>query len=88
MLLDCFVLGRKEKQVSTGSPGSNEAVFFSVLYDKTQEVPQAYKAACTPEFSLFNDEIKLIYRGRLNNSSTGNGILEKDGIFGKPWMLC
>lgn len=47
---------------------------FPYLYDDTQEVARAYKAACTPDFFLFNDELKLIYRGQLDNSRPGNGI--------------
>lgn len=47
---------------------------FPYLYDQTQEVAKAYDAACTPDFYLFNSELKLIYRGQLDNSRPGNGI--------------
>lgn len=47
---------------------------FPYLYDKTQEVAKAYNAACTPDFYLFNAELKLVYRGQLDNSRPGNGI--------------
>ena len=47
---------------------------FPYLFDETQEVAKAYKAACTPDFYLFDDELKLIYRGQLDNSRPGNGI--------------
>ncbi|WP_026839433.1 thioredoxin family protein [Gillisia sp. JM1] len=47
---------------------------FPYLYDHTQEVAKAYDAACTPDFYLFNSELKLIYRGQLDNSRPGNGI--------------
>ena len=53
--------------------------FFPYLYDETQEVAKSFKAACTPEFYLFNNEKTLEYRGRLDNSSPGNGI-EPSGI--------
>ena len=53
--------------------------FFPSLYDETQEVAKSFKAACTPEFYLFNNEKTLEYRGRLDNSSPGNGI-EPSGI--------
>ena len=43
--------------------------FFPYLYDETQEVAKSFKAACTPEFYLFNNEKTLEYRGRLDNSS-------------------
>ena len=44
------------------------------LYDENQEVAKLFKAACTPEFYLFNNEKKLIYRGRLDSSSPGNNL--------------
>ena len=53
--------------------------FFPYLYDETQDVAKSFKAACTPEFYLFNNEKTLEYRGRLDNSSPGNGI-EPSGI--------
>lgn len=48
---------------------------FPYLYDETQEVAKAYDAACTPDFYLFDDALKLVYRGQLDNSRPGNGIL-------------
>ena len=47
---------------------------FAYLYDATQEVAMAYKAACTPDFYLFDETKKLVYRGQLDNSRPGNGI--------------
>lgn len=41
---------------------------FPYLYDESQEVARAYEAACTPEFYLFDQDLKLVYRGRLDNS--------------------
>ena len=46
---------------------------FPYLYDKSQEVAKAYDAACTPDFYVFDGQSKLTYRGRLDNSSPGNG---------------
>lgn len=43
-------------------------------FDETQEVAKAYKAACTPDFYLFDQERKLVYRGQLDNSRPGNNI--------------
>ena len=45
---------------------------FPYLYDETQEVAKAYDAACTPDFYLFDSELKLIYRGQLDNSRPEN----------------
>ncbi|WP_299210970.1 thioredoxin family protein [uncultured Aquimarina sp.] len=47
---------------------------FPYLFDDTQEVAKAYDAACTPDFYLFDGELKLIYRGQLDDSRPGNGI--------------
>jgi thiol-disulfide isomerase/thioredoxin len=50
---------------------------FPYLYDETQEVARAYGAACTPDFFLFDAEMKLVYRGQLDDSrpqrSSGGG---------------
>ena len=45
---------------------------FTYLYDKTQEVAKAYDAACTPDIYLFDKDLKLYYRGRLDQSRPGN----------------
>jgi peroxiredoxin len=47
---------------------------FPYLYDETQEVAKAYRAACTPDFFLFDDDRKLVYRGQMDDSRPGNGI--------------
>lgn len=46
---------------------------FPYLYDATQAVAKAYRAACTPDFFLFNADHKLVYRGQLDDSRPGNG---------------
>ena len=45
---------------------------FPYLYDETQEVAMAYDAACTPDFFVFDKNRKLVYRGRLDNSTPRN----------------
>ncbi|HXJ99387.1 MAG TPA: thioredoxin family protein [Gelidibacter sp.] len=47
---------------------------FPYLYDQTQAVAKAYDAACTPDFYVFDDQLKLVYRGQLDSSRPGNGI--------------
>lgn len=47
---------------------------FPYLYDKTQETAKAYNAACTPDFYLFDADLKLVYRGQLDDSRPGNGV--------------
>jgi peroxiredoxin len=46
---------------------------FPILFDETQEVARAFAAACTPDFFLFDGEQKLFYRGRMDDSTPGNG---------------
>lgn len=47
---------------------------FPYLFDEEQEVAKAYKAACTPDFFLFDEDQTLVYRGQLDSSRPGNGI--------------
>ena len=47
---------------------------FPYLYDETQDVAKAYRAACTPDFFLFDAERKLAYRGQVDDSRPGNNI--------------
>ncbi|MGE5356704.1 MAG: thioredoxin family protein [Deltaproteobacteria bacterium] len=48
--------------------GKNCGFPFPYLYDETQAVAKAYDAACTPDFFVFDGELKLAYRGRLDGS--------------------
>jgi peroxiredoxin len=45
---------------------------FPVVYDESQAVAKSYQAACTPDFFLFDQEFKLVYRGQLDDSRPGN----------------
>jgi peroxiredoxin len=47
---------------------------FPYLYDDTQNVANAYDAACTPDNYVFDADLKLVYRGQLDDSRPGNGI--------------
>lgn len=47
---------------------------FPYLFDETQLVAQSYKAACTPDFFVFDKHLALIYRGQLDDSRPGNDI--------------
>ncbi len=47
---------------------------FPYLHDETQEVAKAYRAACTPDFFLFDGDRKLVYRGQLDGSRPGNDV--------------
>lgn len=47
---------------------------FPYLYDESQSTAQAYKAACTPDFFLFDGDCKLAYRGQFDDSRPESGI--------------
>jgi peroxiredoxin len=47
---------------------------FPYLYDYSQAVAKAYRAACTPDIYLFDKNLKLVYRGQFDDSRPGNGI--------------
>jgi peroxiredoxin len=47
---------------------------FPYLYDETQAVAQAYRAACTPDLYLFDRARKLVYRGRFDAATPGNKV--------------
>ncbi len=47
---------------------------FPYLYDETQAVAKAYRAACTPDFFLFDRRRRLVYRGQFDASRPGNGL--------------
>ena len=46
---------------------------FPYLFDETQDVAKAYDAACTPDFYVFDADLKSIYHGQLDDSRPGNG---------------
>ena len=52
----------------------NKNFSFPYLFDETQEVAKSFDAACTPDFFLYNNESKLVYRGQMDDSRPGNGI--------------
>ena len=47
---------------------------FPYLFDETQSVAKAYKAACTPDFFLFDRDRRLVYRGQFDGSRPGNDV--------------
>lgn len=47
---------------------------FPYLYDETQAVAKAYRAACTPDFFLFDADRKLVYRGQFDDSRPQSGV--------------
>ena len=47
---------------------------FPYLYDETQEVAKAYEAACTPDFFIHDKDLRLVYRGQLDDSRPSNDV--------------
>jgi len=47
---------------------------FPYLYDESQETAKAYDAACTPDFFIYDKDLRLVYRGQLDDSRPGNEI--------------
>jgi peroxiredoxin len=47
---------------------------FPYLYDEDQSVAKAYRAACTPDFFLFDKDHKLAYRGQFDDARPGNDV--------------
>ena len=53
---------------------ANRGYTFPYLIDESQAVAKAYRAACTPDFFLFDGDRKLVYRGQLDGSRPGNDV--------------
>lgn len=47
---------------------------FPYLYDESQETAKGYEAACTPDFFIYDKDLRLAYRGQLDDSRPGNEI--------------
>ena len=45
---------------------------FPYLYDESQAVAKAYRAACTPDFFVFDKDLRLVYRGQFDDARRGN----------------
>lgn len=52
---------------------------FPYLYDESQETARAYDAACTPDFYVFDYDLRLFYRGQLDGSRPGRNNIAPDG---------
>lgn len=47
---------------------------FPYLYDETQDVAKRYRAACTPDFFVFDENRRLVYRGQMDDSRPGSNV--------------
>jgi len=55
-------------------PGYLRSCSLVYLYDETQAVAKAYGAVCTPEFYLFDGELRCVYRGRFDAATPKNAV--------------
>jgi len=78
------VVGISSNDVSTHPEDSPEQMIhevekcgytFAYLYDDTQDVAKAYRAACTPDFYVFDKDQRLVYRGQFDDSRPDSSIL-------------
>jgi len=56
-----------------GEEATKMGYTFPYLYDEAQAVAKAYRAACTPDFFVFDKSRRLVYRGQMDDSRPGNG---------------
>jgi len=61
---------------------------FPYLIDEDQSVAKTYRAACTPDFFLYDKSLKLFYRGQLDASRPGNDIpVTGEDLFEAVYLL-
>ncbi len=58
----------EDSEAGTFEFASREGLLFPILFDETQEVAKAFRAACTPDFFVFGGDGALAYRGQLDDS--------------------
>lgn len=54
--------------------GSEHSFTFPYLYDESQMIAKAYRAACTPDIYLFDETHRLVYRGQFDDSRPRNEV--------------
>ncbi len=62
-----------DRPESLAEMAAEEGFTFPLLYDESQDVARAYSAACTPDPFLFGSDLKLVYRGQLDDSRPRSG---------------
>lgn len=78
--IDVFAIGSNDIRFYPDDGPDQMAVFsdeqgfrFPYLFDADQSVAMSYGAACTPDLFLFDRDLSLVYRGRFDRSTPGNG---------------
>ena len=69
--VDSYPDDRPEKMIQFAG---EKGITFPYLFDATQDVAKRYHAACTPDFFVFDEDRKLIYRGQMDDSRPGSAI--------------
>jgi peroxiredoxin len=69
--VDEFPEDRPEKMVEFAR---EKGIMFPYLYDETQNVAKQYHAACTPDFFVFDENRRLVYRGQMDDSRPGSNV--------------
>ena len=76
------------KNYPDDSPEKMKGIYpFPYLMDESQSIAKLYKAACTPDFFLFDKKHLLVYRGQFDDSRPGNQI-PVTGKYLKKAMEC
>jgi len=57
-----------------GAEARRNGLAFPVLFDESQAVAKAYRAACTPDFYLFDGKRRLVYRGQFDGARPGSAV--------------
>jgi len=52
----------------------NRGYTFPYLFDETQDIAKVYRAACTPDFYVFDKDLRLVYRGQMDASRPQSGV--------------
>jgi peroxiredoxin len=69
--VDEFPEDRPEKMAEFAR---EKGIAFPYLYDETQDVAKQYHAACTPDFFVFDENRRLVYRGQMDDSRPGSNV--------------
>lgn len=64
----------EDSLTNMGKEAKAQGYIFPYVQDKSQDVAKAYRAACTPDFFLFDAKRKLFYHGQFDTSRPSNGL--------------
>ena len=67
-------INRTDSPEKMSEEAANYSYPFPYLFDESQEIAKAYRAACTPDFFLYDKERNLVYRGQYDSSRPKNSV--------------